>query len=394
MSRVVAVGTALPARRHLQSEISDVIAPLLTRDRVRGMLAHRLHEHAGVESRHLALPLDEYAGLSTFGAANDLFLTAATDLAAEAARRALAEAGLAPRDVDHVVVTSVTGIGAPSVDVLLAERIGLRADVRRTPSFGWGCAGGAAGLARTDDLLRGRPRDVALLVAVELCSLTLQHGDDSTANLAASGLFGDGAAAVVLVGDEHALARPRLPGGTRGTVGGAHRTARVVDSRSTLHPGTTGDLGWRVGDTGFEVVLSARLPELVGAHLLGDVKALLAEHDLAPAEVPTWVVHAGGPRILDAVRDALDLDEQDLRHSRASLREVGNLSSASVLHVLDATLASSTAPPGSAAVLVAFGPGVSTELVLLRLDGPPRNGPVRARVAGSAPAALPVEVGR
>lgn len=378
MSRVVAVGTALPDRRHSQAEIAEVVAPIVTDDPVRAALARRLHAHAGIEHRHLALPLDAYAGLRTFGAANDVFLEVATDLAADAAARALAEAGLRPGDVDHVVLTSVTGIGAPSVDVLLAERLGLRSDVRRTPSFGWGCAGGAAGLARTDDLLRGRPRDVALLVAVELCSLTLQHGDDSTANLAASGLFGDGAAAVVLVGDEHPLSRPRP-----GAAAPAHRPARVVDSRSTLHPGTTGDLGWRVGDTGFEVVLSARLPDLVGAHLLGDVKALLVEHDLVPAQVPTWVVHAGGPRILDAVRDALDLDEQDLRHSRASLREAGNLSSASVLHVLAATLEASTAPPGSPAVLVAFGPGVSTELVLLRLDGARRSGPVRARTAGA-----------
>ncbi|MCB7137487.1 type III polyketide synthase [Cellulosimicrobium marinum] len=378
MSRVVAVGTALPDRRHTQTEISDVIAPLVTTDPVRAALARRLHAHAGVGSRHLALPLDAYGDLRTFGAANDVFLRVATDLAEQASREALAGAGLAASDVDHVLLTSVTGLGAPSVDVLLAQRIGLRGDVRRTPSFGWGCAGGAAGLARADDVLRGRPGDVALLVAVELCSLTLQHGDDSTANLAATGLFGDGAAAVVVVGDEHPLARPRP-----GSPAPEHRPARVVDSRSTLHPGTTGDLGWHVGDTGFEIVLSARLPELVGAHLLGDVKALLTEHDLAPSQVPTWVVHAGGPRVLDAVRDAVGLDEQDLRHSRASLREAGNLSSASVLHVLAATLGASTAPPGSPAVLVAFGPGVSTELVLLRLEGPPRSGPVRARTAGA-----------
>ncbi|MBD8077792.1 type III polyketide synthase [Cellulosimicrobium arenosum] len=364
MSRLVAVGTALPDHAHSQSEICDVIAPLLTQDPVRVALTRRLHTNAGVARRHLALPLDRYAGLTTFGASNDAFLRVGADLAEEAARRALDDAGLEPSDVDHVLVTSVTGIGAPSLDVLLAQRLGMRTDVRRTPSFGWGCAGGAVGLARVDDLLRGRPRDVALLVAVELCSLTLQHGDDSTANLAASGLFGDGAGAVVVVGDEHALARPapRAP---------ARRTARVVDSRSTLHPGTADDLGWRVGDAGFQVVLSPRLPELVGAHLLGDVKTLLVEHDLTPDDVATWVVHAGGPRIIDSVRDALGLAEQDVHASRTSLRETGNLSSASVLHVLAATLATSTAPPGSAAVLMAFGPGVSTELVLLRLDGVP-----------------------
>ena len=159
------------------------------------------------------------------------------------------------------------------------------------------------------------------------------------------------------------------------------RGVRVVDSRSHLHAGTTGDLGWRVGDTGFEIVLSARLPELIGAHLLGDVKALLAEHDLEPGDVGAWVVHAGGPRVLDAVRDTLGLAEEELALSRASLRDVGNLSSASVLHVLGATLARTDVPPGAPAVLMAFGPGVSTELVLLRLDG---RGPRRAHGPGHA----------
>jgi len=366
MSRVVALGTALPDHPYPQDEIARVTSELLTDDPKRRALTRRLHAHAGVERRHLALALDEYAGL-TFGAANDAFLAIGTELAERACRSALADAGLRPDEVDHVVLTTVTGVGAPTIDVLVAARLGLRPDVRRTPSFGWGCAGGAAGLARADDLLRGRPHDVALLVAVELCSLTLQLGDPTTANLVASGLFGDGAAAAVLVGDEHPLTRPRTTGG--GGRGARPRGARVLDSRSHLHPGTTGDLGWHVTDTGFEIVLSARLPELIGAHLLGDVKALLVEHDLEPRHVAAWVVHAGGPRVLDAVRDALGLAEEDVAPSRQSLRTAGNLSSVSVLHVLAATLARADAAPGAPAVLMAFGPGVSTELVLLRLDG-------------------------
>ncbi|MGW6264966.1 type III polyketide synthase [Cellulosimicrobium funkei] len=379
MSRVVAVGTSLPAHAYRQDEISRVTSELLTDDPVRRALTRRLHAHAGVETRHLALPLEDYGGLS-FGSANDAFLALGTDLAEQACRAALDDAGLRPDEVDHVVLTTVTGVGAPTLDVLVATRLGLRSDVRRTPSFGWGCAGGAAGLARANDLLRGRPRDVALLVAVELCSLTLQRTDPSTANIVASGLFGDGAGAAVLVGDEHRLARRPGPYGRAGA-GVRARGVRVVDSRSHLHAGTTGDLGWRVGDTGFEIVLSARLPELIGAHLLGDVKALLAEHDLEPGDVGAWVVHAGGPRVLDAVRDTLGLAEEELALSRASLRDVGNLSSASVLHVLGATLARTDVPPGAPAVLMAFGPGVSTELVLLRLDG---RGPRRAHGPGHA----------
>ena len=371
MSRVVAVAPVLPDHAYAQEDIARTLGPLVTGDPRREALLHRLHLSAGVRRRHLALPIDQYAGLGSFEAANAVFVREGARLAERACREALAAAGLQPSDVDHVFATSVTGVAAPSLDVLVAGRLGLRPDVRRTPSFGLGCAGGAAGLARVHDYLAGRPRDVALLVSVELCSLTLQHRDDSTANLVASGLFGDGAAAAVVVGEQHPMARPTRPAWHRQSSERARprRTATVLDSRSQLYPGTVDDLGWQVRDSGFAIVLSPGLPDLLRAHLLADVKGLLAEHRLAPEEVSTWVVHAGGPKVLDAVRDALGLAEADLRHSREHLADAGNLSSASVLHVLARTLEHPTAPPGSLAVLMAFGPGVSAELVLLRLEG-------------------------
>ncbi len=361
VSRIVAVAPVLGEHPRPQEQIARTLAPLVTGDAGREALLHRLHRNAGVRRRHLAVPLEEYGSLGSLEASNAVFVREGARMAERATRTALEAAGLAPSDVDHVFATSVTGVAAPSLDVLVAERLGLRPDVRRTPSFGLGCAGGAGGLARVHDHLAGRPHDVAVLLSVELCSLTLQHRDDSTANLVATGLFGDGGAAVVVVGDEHPLARPASEP--------VHRAASVVDTRSVLYPGTADDLGWKVRDTGFSIVLSARLPDLLRSHLLADVKGLLAEHGLAPADVPTWVVHAGGPRVLDAVRDALGLTDDDLRHSREHLADAGNLSSASVLHVLARTLEATQAPPGSPAVLMAFGPGISTELVLLRLEG-------------------------
>jgi alkylresorcinol/alkylpyrone synthase len=367
MSCVVAVEPVLPEHVYTQEEITDVVGPLVAPDPARTAVLRRLHASAGVDHRHLALPLEEYAGLHSLGATNAVFIREGALLAERACRRALAAAGLRPEDVDHVFATSVTGVAAPSLDVLLAESLGLRSDVRRTPSFGLGCAGGAGGLARVHDHLLGRPGDVSLLVSVELCSLTLQHDDDSTANMVASGLFGDGAAAAVVVGAAHPLA-----GRTADSAGqparSAARRATVVDTRSRLYPGTTGALGWEVRDTGFAIVLSAGLPDLLRAHLLADVKGLLAEHGLTPGEIPTWVVHAGGPRVIDAVRDALGLAEDAVRESRESLACAGNLSSASVLDVLARTLGHTEAPPGSPAVLMAFGPGVSCELVLLKLE--------------------------
>ncbi|MFD6139015.1 type III polyketide synthase [Promicromonospora sp. NPDC060271] len=374
MSCVVAVEPVLPEHVYTQEEITDVVGPLVAPDPARTAVLRRLHASAGVDHRHLALPLEEYAGLHSLGATNAVFIREGALLAERACRQVLAAAGLRPEDVDHVFATSVTGVAAPSLDVLLSERIGLRSDVRRTPSFGLGCAGGAGGLARVHDHLLGRPGDVSLLVSVELCSLTLQHGDGSTANMVASGLFGDGAAAAVVVGAGHPLAGPTAGAGAGArdpadlAARAGRRRATVVDTRSRLYPGTTEALGWEVRDTGFAIVLSAGLPDLLRAHLLADVKGLLAEHGLTPGEIPTWVVHAGGPRVIDAVRDALGLPEGAVRESRASLACAGNLSSASVLDVLARTLAHTEAPPGSPAVLMAFGPGVSSELVLLKLE--------------------------
>lgn len=353
MSRIVAVSPVLPDHVYSQAEITAEIAGLVTRDPRRRALLERVHASSGIDTRHLALPLEKYAGLSSFGETNDVFLREGADLGARAVTEALTAAGLRPRDVDHLFFTTVTGVSAPSLDALLVERLGLRPDVRRVPSFGLGCAGGAAGLARVHDHLVGHPDEVAVLLSVELCSLTLQHDDDSTANLVACGLFGDGAAAAVLVGDRRAAAL--------GLEGPA-----VVGTRSTLYPGTAGDLGWQVGGSGFRIVLSGGMADTVAAHAAEDVAALLAPVGAGTADVARWVVHPGGPKILDAVADALGLPAEALARSRASLARAGNLSSAAVLHVLADTLEGPPPDPGALGAVLAFGPGVTAELVALR----------------------------
>lgn len=348
MSRLVAVSPALPPHVYPQDEITATLGPLLTTTPDRHALLRRLHASSGVRTRHLALPLETYAGLTTFRAANDTFVRLGTDLAADAATRALQQAGLEPADVDYLLFTTVTGLSAPSIDALLVGRMGLRPDVTRMPSFGLGCAGGAAGLGRVHDHLTGHRDQVALLVALELCSLTLQHDDDSPANLVASGIFGDGAGAAVLVGEDH----PAAAG-----------AAEVVGSRSRIFAGTEDQLGWEVGDSGFRIVLSAGLPAVIEANLAAEVDHLLTAHGRTRDDVGAWVVHAGGPKVLDAVTSALALAPTALDVSRASLAAVGNLSSASVLHVLSTT--NGTWRAGSCAVVMAFGPGVGVDLVLL-----------------------------
>ncbi|MBB4919536.1 type III polyketide synthase [Streptosporangium saharense] len=351
MTRIAAVRGALPPNRHSQAEITDAIARLCLPEGADRRVLDRLHASARVRSRHLALPLDRYAKLDGFGAANDVFVECAVELGAEAVGAALDAAGLTPGDVDMIMFTSVTGLAAPSVDARLAGRLGFRPDVKRVPIFGLGCVAGAAGIARVHDYLRGWPEHVAVLLSVELCSLTLQRDDSSVANLVAGALFGDGAAAVVACGAD------RLPGGDGPT---------VVATRSHLYPGSEHVMGWDVGDTGFQVVLDASVPDVVRTYLADDVDGFLADHGLTRQDVTAWVCHPGGPKVLEAVAETLALPEEALELTWRSLASVGNLSSSSVLHVLRDTLALRPPPPGTPGLLIAMGPGFCSELVLLR----------------------------
>jgi alkylresorcinol/alkylpyrone synthase len=345
------IGTALPPHRYEQRELFDALRGVWRQEHYNEERLERLHEAVEVGTRHLALPAEAYAALGGFAAANQAFVEVGTEIGARACRDAIDAAGLSPRDVDAIFFTTVTGVSTPSIDAHLVNALPLRPDVRRTPMFGLGCVGGAAGLARMSDYLRGYPDHVALLASVELCSLTLQRDDLSIPNLIATGLFGDGAAAVVGVGAH------------RTRVGNARAHARVIDQRSVFYPDTEWVMGWEVRDAGFKVVLSGRLPEIIEENLGADVDAFLAEHALERGHIDHWICHPGGPKVMAALERALDLPEDALDHARRTLRDMGNLSSASVLHVLAATAAE--ARSGDRGLLLAMGPGFCAEMLLL-----------------------------
>jgi alkylresorcinol/alkylpyrone synthase len=225
----------------------------------------------------------------------------------------------------------------------------LSPTIRRTPIFGLGCVAGAAGIAQAADYVRAYPDRVAVLLSVELCSLTWQRNDLSIANLIASGLFGDGAAAVVVAGDDVAADGPE-----------------IVDTASSFYPDTEDAMGWDISEEGFRIVLSPEVPSIIRARLPGDVDALLRRNGLTCSDIGSWVLHTGGPKVLDAMAGSLGLARDACAASWDSLREVGNLSSASVLLVLEEIMQNRRPPAGTWGVLAALGPGFCAQLVLLR----------------------------
>lgn len=347
--KIASVGTAFPRNYYSQEALSAALKDHWAERHYNLERLDQLHRNVLVGGRHLALPIDRYPELDSFADANDEFIRVAVEVGAEAVANTLEPVGMELEDVDHVFFVSTTGIATPSIDARIFNRLGARADVKRTPIFGLGCVAGAVGITRAADYVRAFPDQSALLISVELCSLTLQRKDLSIPNIIASGLFGDAAAAVLVVGAEHGASGPT-----------------VVATRSIFYPDTERVMGWDISQEGFHVVLSADIPNLVKAEVRENVDAFLADNGLTLADVDTFVCHPGGPRVLEAFREALELHEDALALTWESLRRVGNVSSASVLMVLGETLRSRAPAPGSYGLLTALGPGFCSELVLLR----------------------------
>ena len=345
---ILATSTAFPEHYYPQREVIDAFLAYWGGDPKFRAILERLHLHTGVDGRYFARPLDDYIALDTWGKTNNVWIEVAEDLGERAIDCALKQAGLHRDQIGAIFFVSVTGVASPSIDARLVNRMRLSPNIRRNPIFGLGCVAGAAGLARAADYVRAWPDQIAVLLSVELCSLTWQRADKSVANLISTGLFGDGAAAVMVAGSNVPRTGPR-----------------ILSSQCVFYPNTEDVMGWDISEHGFRIVLSPDVPKVVVENLGRDVDAFLATQGLHRNDIGSWIMHTGGPKVLEATAEALGLTRDQLEVSWEALRRVGNLSSASVLVVLDEIMKHRRPAPGTHSILAAMGPGFCAEMSLL-----------------------------
>jgi alkylresorcinol/alkylpyrone synthase len=344
-ARILSMATALPPFRFTQVE---------TRDAAREIFSGRLRDfdrlapvflNSGIECRYSAVPLDWYRTPRRWKDRNDAFLSTAVTLLEQASRQALDQAGLVPTDIDSIIAVTSTGIATPSLDALILQRLQMRPDVRRTPLFGLGCAGGTLGLARAAEQAEARPGRTVLLLVTELCTLSFRHGDISKANIVATALFGDGAAALILRAD-----------GEPGPI--------VRAAAEHTWPDTLDIMGWRVEDDGLGVIFSQSIPILVRERFGAVVTRFLEGQAMSRADLAGVICHPGGAKVLDALAEVLAPATAGLDVAAEVLHQHGNMSAVTVLFVLERLLAAGMRGPH---LMTALGPGFTAALTLLDL---------------------------
>lgn len=350
MPRIVSVGTAVPpyevaqdtARQFAQEMFSHAFRDI---DRLLPVF-----DHAKIGTRYFSVPFDWFKREHSLREKNDTYIEVACDLSTEAIENCLAHAGLTAQQIDHLIFVSTTGISTPSIDAYLANRLNMAPHLKRTPIWGLGCAGGAVGLSRAYDYVKAFPQDRVLLVAVELCSLTFQRSDLSKSNLIATSLFADGAAAALVSGDDVQSTSTNEPS--------------ILATMSTLWKETEDVMGWALKDNGLNVIFSKHIPTIVQTLMRPNMEQFLATEQLTIEQIDRFITHPGGMKVIKAYEDALHLPPDQTAPAKDILARYGNMSSASVLFVLEQIM--QEAQPGEYGIMTALGPGFSSEQLLLK----------------------------
>jgi alkylresorcinol/alkylpyrone synthase len=354
MSRIISVGTAGLPYEFRQSELKSFAHILLSRNGHEPGRMLDVFDSSLIESRGFVHPKEWFENEKSFKERSEHYLSGALSISRSALADCLDRYGGDPGDFDHIFYVSSTGVATPTIDAVLVNELRLDNHLRRTPIWGLGCAGGAAGLSRALEYTKARPKSAALLIATEICSLAFHGGDFSKSNLVSLALFSDGAAAVVVAGKENRLYGRPGPS--------------LLESLSTTYYDSLDVMGWEIVDDGFKAIFSKDIPSIVRERVRVNIEELVSGHGITINDLKHYIVHPGGPKVLSEYERSLGLDEGTFVHSRKVLREHGNMSSPTVLYVLREFMDREPEGKHEYGIISALGPGFSSELLLFRTE--------------------------
>jgi len=306
-------------------------------------------DNTEIKTRNFCKPLSYYTSTTTFEERNLEYINTALEYSVQAVEDVIKKAGINKEDITDIIFLSTSGLATPSLDALIINKMRLNPNIRRMPIWGLGCAGGVSGMAKANAFAKANPDAVVLLVAVELCSLTLIKSDYSKSNFIGSSLFSDGIAACIIKGDNH----------------GTDKAVTYFDASSKLYYDSLDVMGWEFQDTGFKVLFSKDIPTFINEHVLEDITQFLQKHDLQLSDIKNFIFHPGGKKVLDAYADALPIEGDFLKKTREVMNDNGNMSSVTVLYVLEKFMEQGF--EDGYGLMMAMGPGFSSEMVLLKM---------------------------
>lgn len=354
MSKVASVGIADVHYKFQQDEVKDFARQFFSRGREDIGRMINVFDNSMIETRHFSQPREWFYKSHGFVERNETYVKNACYLSTEAITNCIKKINADYSGFDHIIFVSSTGVATPTIDALLINELKLDPHLKRTPIWGLGCAGGAVGLSRALEYTRAFPKSAVLVIALEICSLAFHQNDYSKSNIIAISLFSDGAAAALVAGKEHRL----------------FNSARVnlIDSLSTIYYDSLDVMGWEVVDTGFKAIFSKDIPMIVRKYVRPNIEELLDKHNLSLSDMKHFVVHPGGLKVINEYEEALGLPNGAFAYSRKVLREHGNMSSPTILYVLNEFLEDGKYENGDYGLMSALGPGFSSELILFQID--------------------------
>lgn len=351
LPRILSVSVSELPFKARQSELKDFSREMFSSDFPEIEKFLEAFDNAEIDYRNLSVPLDYFKLNKSFKERNELYAELAVKYSSETAADCMKKASVGKESITDLIFVSSTGISTPGIDALVINQMRLNPYINRIPVWGLGCSGGVSGIAKASVIASANPDALVLVIAAELCSLTFIREDISKSNLIATGLFSDGIASVLVAGDNVDL----LPG----------REFRIKGSQSRLYYDSLDVMGWEVMNSGFKVIFSRDIPEIVGNSVRPDLEKFLSSNKLEIKDIKNFIVHPGGKKVIEAYINALGINPGLFSNTKNILRNYGNMSSATVLYVLNQF--AETGTEEGYGLMMSLGPGFSSDMVLLEI---------------------------